>query len=320
MPWKDTNPMDERIKLISDSIDGHFTVTELSVIYEVSRKTVYKWIKRYSEHGIEGLKELSRAPLSSPTRTPDAIIEHLVRTKLDRMSWGPKKILAYLNTREPDVEWPRVGTIEKWLKNRGLVKKRRRRRVVPPYREPFLDANEINKVWSADYKGQFRTGDGLWCYPLTISDNASRYILSCKALGSPCYEDTRKWFEWTFREYGLPDAIRTDNGTPFAGHGLTGLSRLSVWMIKLGIRPERISVGEPQENGRHERMHRTLKEETVSPPASNIAAQQKRFDDFVYDYNNIRPHEGISQKAPSSMLHHRNVTRKRYEILSMKSV
>lgn len=301
MPWKDTRPMDERMKLVADSIDGNFTITELSVIYGVSRKTVYKWIKRYSEQGIDGLKEQSRAPINSPTKTPDTIIEHLIRVEHDRMNWGPKKILAFLEENEPNTSWPSVGTIEKWLKKNGLVRKRKRRKRVAPYSEPFLDVDKANEVWSADYKGQFRTGDGLWCYPLTISDNASRYLLLCKALHSPCYKDTRKWYEWIFREYGLPKAIRTDNGTPFAGRGLTGLSRLSVWLIKLGIRPERIAVGKPQENGRHERMHRTLKEETARPPASNITAQQERFDDFIYDYNDVRPHEGISQRAPSSI-------------------
>ena len=176
MPWKDTKPMDERIKFISDSTSGEFTVTELAVIYGISRKTAYKWIDRYDEIGIDGLKELSRAPRSCPHKTDDAVVERLIRAKIERMTWGPKKILAVLKVREPDIDWPSVGTVEKWLKRNGLVKRRKRRRVVPPYCEPFLDANEANRVWSADFKGQFKTGDGRWCSPLTMSDNASRYI------------------------------------------------------------------------------------------------------------------------------------------------
>ena len=309
MPWKDTKPMDERIKFISDSTSGEFTVTELAVIYGISRKTAYKWIDRYDEIGIDGLKELSRAPRSCPHKTDDAVVERLIRAKIERMTWGPKKILAVLKVREPDIDWPSVGTVEKWLKRNGLVKRRKRRRVVPPYCEPFLDANEANRVWSADFKGQFKTGDGRWCYPLTMSDNASRYILSCRGLYSPCYGETRNWFEWAFREYGLPDALRTDNGTPFAGRGVTGLSRLSLWLIKLGIRPERIRSGHPEENGRHERMHRTLKEDTAKPPAQDMLKQQERFDGFIREYNEIRPHESIGQKPPASAY---NASSRRY--------
>lgn len=301
MPWKDTKPMDERIKFISDRLSGTFTVTELAIIYGISRKTVYKWITRYDEHGIDGLKELSRVPKSCPHKTDNALVARLIRAKTERMNWGPKKILAMLKDREPGIDWPSVSTVEKLLKQNGLVKKRKRRKVVPPYSEPFLDAREANTVWSADFKGHFRTGDGRWCYPLTISDNASRYLLSCRALSSPCYSETRKWLEWSFREYGLPEALRTDNGTPFAGRGLTGLSRLSLWLIKLGIRPERIRSGHPEENGRHERMHRTLKEDTAKPPAKDMKKQQELFDKFISEYNELRPHESLGQKPPASV-------------------
>jgi transposase InsO family protein len=301
MPWRETKPMDERLRLISDWTGGCYTVTELSVIYGVSRKTVYKWTTRYDEHGIDGLKELCRAPRTHPNRTDDAIIERLVRAKLEHMNWGPKKLLYILKDRGPEVVWPSAGTAEKWLKRSGLVKKRRYRKHVPPYSEPFLDCDAANKVWSADFKGRFRTGDGLWCYPLTVSDNMSRYLLSCRGLYSPGYDGARTWFEWAFREYGVPEALRTDNGTPFAGHGVTGLSRLSVWWIKLGIRPERIEVGKPQHNGRHERMHRTLKEETVNPPAADMGAQQAQFDEFRRQYNDMRPHEALGQRPPASV-------------------
>ena len=300
MPWKEINPMDERLKMVSDWIGGRYTVTELSVIYDVSRKTVYKWTRRYDEYGIDGLGELGRAPHTHPNRADKEVVERLIKAKLEHMSWGPKKLLEILRNREPEVSWPSLSTIEKWLKRNGLVKKRRYRRRVPPYSEPFLDCDMPNKVWSADYKGQFRTGDGRWCYPLTISDNMSRYLLTCRGLLSPCYIETQQWFEWTFREYGIPWAIRNDNGTPFAGRGITGLSRLSIWWIKLGIRPERIESGKPQQNGRHERMHRTLKEETAKPPAASMDAQQVRFEEFMREYNEVRPHEALGQKPPGS--------------------
>jgi transposase InsO family protein len=301
MPWKVTNPMEERLRMISDWIAGHYGITELSVIHGVSRKTIYKWIGRYEADGIDGLKELGRAPHVHPNQTEDEVIARLIQEKRAHMNWGPKKLIEILKTREPEVNWPSPATAEKWLRRNGLVKKRRYRKRVPPYSEPFLDCEAPNRVWSADYKGQFRTGDGFWCYPLTISDNMSRYLLSCRGLSSPCYADTRERFEWTFREHGLPEAIRNDNGTPFAGRGITGLSRLSIWWIKLGIRPERIDAGKPYQNGRHERMHRTLKEETARPPAADMSAQQARFDEFTRQYNDERPHESLGQKPPASV-------------------
>lgn len=190
------------------------------------------------------------------------------------MNWGPKKLLDFLIAQHPEIRWPSACIAEKWLKRRGLVKSRRLRRRTPKYSEPFLTCNAPNKVWSADYKGQFKTGDGRWCYPLTITDNMSRYLLMCKGLYSPCHADTQPWFEWAFREFGLPDAIRTDNGTPFASRSVTGLSRLSIWWIKLGIRPERIESGKPQQNGRHERPHEALDRKT---PASVYHPSSRRF-------------------------------------------
>lgn len=300
MPWKEKSPMDERLMMMSDWLGGLYTVTELSLMYEVSRKTIYKWTDRYDKYGVDGLMDRGRAPHVHPNRTDEEVLRRLVQLKREHMSWGPKKLIASLMMSDPDVRWPSVSTAEKWLKRNGLVKRRRYRRRVPPYSEPFLNCDKPNRVWSADYKGQFRTGDGHLCYPLTISDNTSRYLLSCRGLHSPCYADTRQWFEWTFREYGLPEAIRNDNGTPFAGRGLTGLSRLSVWWIKLGIRPERIEAGKPYQNGRHERMHRTLKEDTANPPAVSLSAQQERFEEFRRLYNEDRPHEALGQRPPTT--------------------
>jgi len=301
MPWKVKEPMDERVRLIADWRSGNYSITELSVIYGVSRKAIYKWTTRYNEHGIDGLKEQSRAPLSHPNQTKAEVVQGLIKEKLDHGNWGPKKLLRHLQRSRPEVQWPSVCTVEKWLRMYGLVKERKRRKRVPPYSEPFLKCDVPNKVWSADFKGQFRMGDSTWCYPLTLSDNMSRYLLMCRGVGSPCYGDTQKWFEWAFRKYGLPAAIRTDNGIPFAGRGITGLSRLSVWWIRLGIRPERIECGKPQQNGRHERMHRTLKEETATPAMADMNQQQMRFEEFRREYNNERPHEALGMKTPSSV-------------------
>jgi transposase InsO family protein len=298
MPWRKTEPMKERLKLIADHLAG-YSITELSEIYGVSRKTVYKWTERYDRLGQDGLKEICRAPVNHPNQTDEEIIGRLVESKLLHMTWGPKKLLDFLTVRHPQIKWPSVCTAEKWLKRRGLVKERRLRKRTPAYSEPFLACDAPNKVWSADYKGQFKTGDGRWCYPLTITDNMSRYLLTCKGLSSPCHADTRPWFEWAFREFGLPEAIRTDNGTPFAGRGVSGLSRLSIWWIKLGIRPERIESGKPQQNGRHERMHRTLKQDTAKPPKPDMDRQQIRFDEFRHEYNYERPHEALNQKTPA---------------------
>jgi len=292
--------MEQRLQLISDRLAG-YSVTELSVIYGVSRKTVYKWVDRYGRLGPDGLKDLCRAPASHPNQAADDIVARLVETKLSHMGWGPRKLLDFLKAREPHVKWPSVCTAEKWLKRNGLVSRRKSRRRVTPYGEPFIGCDAPNSVWSADYKGQFRTGDGRWCYPLTISDNMSRYLLMCKGLFSPAYADTRLWFEWAFREFGLPRAIRTDNGTPFAGRGITGLSRLSAWWVRLGIRPERIESGKPQQNGRHERMHRTLKQDTAKPPMPDMSSQQRRFDEFRREYNDDRPHEALDGNTPSSI-------------------
>jgi transposase InsO family protein/transposase-like protein len=301
MPWKVKEPMDERVSLIADWKSGNYSITELSVIYGVSRKAVYKWTTRYDEHGIDGLKELSRSPLSHPNQTETEVLKELIKEKMDHNKWGPKKLLRHLQMSSPDVQWPSVCTVEKWLRRHGLVKERKRRKRVPPYSEPFLQCDAPNKVWSADFKGQFRMGDGKWCYPLTLSDNMSRYLLVCRGVGSPSHEDTQRWSEWAFRKYGLPASIRTDNGTPFAGRGITGLSRLSVWWIRLGIRPERIECGKPQQNGRHERMHRTLKEETATPSMADMNRQQMRFEEFRQEYNNERPHEALGMKTPSSV-------------------
>ncbi len=300
MPWEETCAMDQRVQLIGDWLSGDCYITELAKLYGVSRKTIYKWIARYEVGGSIGLEERSRAPGSHPNATPLRITEMIVATKLQHQRWGPKKVVASLRGMHPEERWPAVSTAGEILKRQGLVRHRRKRRRTPPYTEPFNRYDKPNAVWSADFKGQFRTGDGRLCYPLTITDNSSRYLLLCHGLSRPTLEQTQPWFEWAFREYGLPEAIRTDNGTPFASVALGGLSRLSVWFVKLGITPERIEPGHPEQNGRHERMHRTLKESTINPPRSNLGDQQKAFTEFVREFNFDRPHEALGQKPPAS--------------------
>jgi transposase InsO family protein len=293
--------MDQRMQLIGDWLKRESSVTELSESYGVSRPTVYKWIARYRERGSAGLEEMSRKALNHPNATRLEVIEKIVAMKLMHQKMGPKKIIANLRQQYAQVRWPAISTAGEILRRQGLVRHRKRRRWVTPYADLLLGCDKPNSVWSADFKGQFNTGDGKPCYPLTITDNNSRYLLQCRGLSQVSHEETQSWFEWTFREYGLPDAIRTDNGVPFASAALGGLSRLSVWFIKLGIRPERIRPGHPEQNGRHERMHRTLKEATADPPEHNLAEQQQAFEEFKHEYNCERPHEALGQKTPASV-------------------
>lgn len=309
MPWKRTEPMDQKIALISDWNKEIFSKVDLAQKYGVSRKTVTKWITRYELEGIDGLKDKSREPVSKPNSTESGLIEKIIEYKKKYIKRGPKKLYHMLHKENPDMSWPCASTIGYWLKKYNLVEPRPKRKRVPPYTEPFIDCKEPNNVWSADYKGQFVMKNKKKCYPLTITDNYSRYVISCTALEGPQYKPTREAFEKAFREYGLPKAIRTDNGTPFTNPGRTGLSRLSIWWIQLGIIPERINKGCPQENGRHERMHRSLKFETLDQPAKNINEQQKIFDHFIYDFNNTRPHEALNQDIPA---HYYRVAKRSY--------
>ena len=300
MPWKEVSQMEEREKMIDDWLAREYNIQELSEIYSVSRKTVYKWIARFKEYGQEGLQDRSRAALSHPNRTSPEIILLLERSKLRFPTWGPKKLVHWLNKQYPEINFPSASTSGYWLKCLGLVKSRKRRRRVEPYSQPFISCEQPNDVWSIDYKGQFKMKDGKYCYPLTISDNNSRYLILCQGLLSPNFEETKLWIDWAFHEYGLPTAIRTDNGTPFSSTSIAGLSRLSAHWINLGIRPERIDKGHPEQNGRHERMHKTLKEFISNKKGNNITEQQIIFNQFLNEYNNERPHEALSQQTPAS--------------------
>jgi transposase InsO family protein len=301
MPWKETCAMELKREMINDWLKKEHNITDLSTGYGVSRKTIYKWIERFKLDGFVGLEELSREPLHHPNAIPIEIAEMILDLKRQKMKWGPRKILAKLKNDQPDIPWPSDSTGNNLLKKHGLVFPRKRRLRTPPYTTPFLGCDQPNDVWSADYKGQFKMGNARRCYPLTISDNYSRYLLGCWGLTRSTYEQTKPYFEWAFIHYGLPNAIRTDNGQPFASRGIGGLSKLGVWFIKLGIRPERIDLGCPEQNGRHERMHRTLKEATARPPKANLGEQQTAFDAFLEEYNEERPHEALGQRPPASI-------------------
>lgn len=301
MPWKEIYVMDQKIQMISKWLSGEYGVTELSRIHRVSRKTIYKWIARYQKDRNNGLRELTRRPIKFARSTPAEVIEEILVLKNRHTSWGARKLRSWLNEHQPDKEWPVNSTVHEILKRHGLVQSRKKRRRTPPYKDPFLKTTQSNEVWSADYKGQFRLGCGKYCYPLTVTDSYSRYILGCWGLEHPGYEPTRYYFKKAFREYGLPNAIRTDNGVPFASTGIRGLSKLGVWFIKLGIVPERIEKGHPEQNGRHERMHRTLKEEATKPAQYSLREQQEVFDQFRCYYDTERPHEALGQKVPATM-------------------
>ncbi len=300
MPWREMSPMDQRLGFINDYLRQLFSMTELCARYGISRKTGYKWVARYEVEGPPGLADRSRRPHRSPRATRSDVVDALVAARKRRPDRGAKKLLATLKREHPDWPWPAVSTANLILKRQGLTQSRaRQRRHRPPPVCSRTESQEPNDVWTADFKGEFRTRDGLYCYPLTILDDHSRYFLDCRALLAASTADTRSAFLRLFRTHGLPAVIRTDNGTPFAGPGLAGLSRLAVWWIQLGIRPERIAPGHPEQNARHERLHRTLKEATAYPPAASCNAQQRRFTRFRKEYNRERPHEALGQVPPA---------------------
>lgn len=294
--------MKERLQLVSLFETGRYTVAELAQQFEVSRKTAYKWLDRFAEEGVLGLDERSRAPHRHPNATQTPVVLAVLRAKAAHPTWGPAKLQpAPEESWEIASAWPAPSTRGSILARHGLVRVRRRRRRVTPWSQPFQDCDGPNAVWCADFKGWTRTGDGCRCDPLTISDAFSRMLLCCDIVPKPDYDHVRPAFERTFREHGLPVAIRTDNGPPFASVGVAGLSPLSVWWVKLGILPERIQPGHPEQNGRHERMHGTLEQETMRPPAATPAAQQLRYNEFRQDYNTVRPHQALGQVPPATL-------------------
>jgi len=263
--------------------------------------TGHKWLKRFRREGVDGLRDHCRAPLHCPHRTDPEVVEALVEARRRHPCWGARKLILWLARRQPGLRLPAASTAGDILKRLGLVKDRRRRRHLPHPGRPTTEGFRPNQLWSADFKGQFKTRDGIYCYPLTVADSYSRYLLGCRSQLSTATIPTKKNFERVFRAYGLPDAIRTDNGNPFsAATAISRLSRLSVWWIRLGIRPELIQPSHPEQNGRHERMHKTLKAETTRPPAANERAQQRLFDSFREEFNTERPHERLGNKTPAA--------------------
>src|SRR5277367_1525867 len=301
MPFKESSVMDERMRFILEQEGGLDTMTDLCEAYSIARETGYYWLRRYREGGVAALEDRRRAPRQHPNQTPEKIQEAVLALRRAHMSWGPRKLKRVLWEKEPRREWPASSTIGAMLAREGLTVPRKKRRRVPPYTEPFAGAEAPNRVWCADFKGWFRTRDGERIDPLTITDACSRYLLRCQRVQKTDGERVRAVFESAFRQCGLPEAIRTDNGAPFASRAVAGLSRLAVWWMKLGIVPERIAAGHPEQNGRHERMHRTLKQETAAPPAANRRAQQRAFDRFRREYNEERPHEALGMETPSAV-------------------
>lgn len=299
MPWKEACAMDQRVECIGDWLSGDYTKMQLSRIYGVSRPTIDKWITRYAREGPGGLVERSRARHTQSHAVAGELVERIIQAKERRQHWGPKKLMDRLRRLEPGLAWPADSTAGEILKRAGWVRPRRPRRRVAPHEGPLAHCRACHQVWSTDFKGDYRLGNGQRCYPLTISDNHNRYLLACRALGHPSRAAVQPWFEWVFRSHGLPERIRSDNGAPFASLALGGLSMLSAWWIRLGIRPERIAPGTPSENGRHERMHRTLKADATQPPSFDLRAQQRRFDHFVDEYNHERSHEALQRHTPA---------------------
>lgn len=289
--------MNERVRFVAAMLEGEESFTELCERFGISRKQGYKWKERYEGGGVAALEERSRAPLNHPQKVDSNVVELLLSARRRHPTWGPRKLLVLVQRHHPKVELPVASTVGEILKKNGLVGRCKRVRRSEPYGSRLREYEGPNRVWCADFKGAV---GGSRCNPLTITDGFSRYLLCCKALKSTTTQPVLKVFERTFREFGLPDAIRTDNGPPFSSLAPGGLSRLSIWWMRLGIRPERIMPGRPDQNGRHERMHRTLKAETTRPPRSSMRAQQRCFDAFQTEYNNERPHEALGQKTPGS--------------------
>lgn len=299
MPWKQIEPMDEKIRFVFALESGLYSMTELCERHSISRKSGYKWYGRYLSEGLNGLKERSRAPHTCPRRSPPEV-EKLIRDKREEKGWGPLKILQYFARERPDLPLPAESTVGDILRRAGLVEPKKARQKRPHPTASALKVSSPNQIWTMDFKGEFRLLNGIYCYPLTVADAFSRFLLCCQGLTSTRQKGVRPVLGRLFREYGLPDAIRTDNGSPFVSTGRLGLTRLSVWWLKLRIAHQRIAPGQPWQNGRHERMHRTLKEETTLPREPNMTAQQHRFGDFQREYNTDRPHQNLGGDVPAS--------------------
>ena len=300
MPWKETCTMEERMRFVLAAREEGAVVSRVCALFGISRDTGYKWLARYEAGGLAGLRNRSRAP-HHHGRSREGELVDVVLALRERYGWGPKKLRCKLAELRPGIELPAASTIGDWLAKRDLTSKPKRRPRCPPHTQPFASADQPNAVWGVDFKGWFRTGDGARCDPLTMSDAMSRFLLCTQTVDQPDHAHVRPVFDAAFCEFGLPRAIRSDSGPPFASIAVGGLSPLSLWWIKLGITPERIEPAKPQQNGRHERMHRTLKDATTKPPAPTLAEQQIRFDEFRRIFNNERPHEALGFQYPAAL-------------------
>lgn len=301
MPWEVTGPVRERTRFIETYLTGLYTITELAARFGVSRQKLHKWLARHNVDGLKGLVDRSRAPLHIPHRASDEVVEKILAFRRRFPHMGPRKIVARLTELHAEIDWPAPSTVGDILRRANLIQPRERRSPPAHPLRTRSEPAEPNDLMTVDYKGHFLLGNHRYCYPLTVVDHVSRYLLACDAYPSNEGPHTRRAFERIFCEYGLPRAILSDNGSPFGSPGLARLSRLSLWWIRLGIRIERIVPGHPEQNGAHERMHRTLKAETTRPPEQTLERQQRRFDEFRQIYNDERPHEALGQKRPTTI-------------------
>ena len=291
--------MDERLRFVQDVHRPGWSIAELCRRYEVSRKTGYKWLAAYERSGPAGLVDGSHRPRACPHETPAAVVQLILQLQR-RYTWGARKVRRLLEDRLPVDQVPTKTTVHRILERYGRVRPRRAARRRFHAARPTTPMDAPNAVWSADFKGQFRTGNGIYCYPLTVQDGATRFLLGCRGMLAPTTAGSWPVFAQLFRRYGVPTRIRSDNGAPFASNALGRLSTLSVWWVRLGILPELIEPAHPEQNGRHERMHRTLKADTARPPRGDLTAQQRCFDDFRQRYNVERPHEALNDATPAS--------------------
>ena len=302
MPWQEQLPMDLRKQFVTEFHRERLSMTELCAQYGISRKTGYKWARRYEEGGVPGLADRPRRPHGHPQTTDPAVVAAVVAARARFPEWSGHKIVQWLARQAPERAWPSRTTAYEILRRRGAVRARRRVVRAPIRRVAVLAlATAPNEVWTTDFKGEFLTRDGQYCHPLTVRDAWSRRVLRCDALLAETYADTRRRFERAFAEFGLPERIRSDNGRPFVSTGLAGLSRLNVWWLRLGIGLERIAPGHPEQNGSHEQFHAVLKKATTRPPAANARAQQRRFNRFCRLYNEERPHDGLNGQVPADL-------------------
>jgi transposase InsO family protein len=300
MPWKESQIMDERMNFVMRVQAGE-RVSDLCREAGISRKTGYKFLDRYKRFGPQGLHDETRKPITSPTRYSKELSELVLKLKREKPTWGSDKLLAQLRRRHGQMKLPSRSTIYALLDRHGLVNKNKRKRTHKGQGTLISETNKPNELWCADYKGEFRLGNGRYCYPLTISDHYSRFIIGCQGLENNKTAGAKIGFVEAFEEYGLPDAILSDNGSPFGSVGLFGFSQLSVWWIRLGIKIQRIKPGHPEQNGRHERMHLTLKQNTARPSGANFLQQQEKFDNFKKEFNNERPHDALAMKYPAEI-------------------